>query len=128
MGGPDPDRNSRVKFQRRSQTLKDKAHELAKFCDANVYLFVNHQRKTFVYNSVEDGSWPPNDESLEQQYSNLERTNFSEMDEPHQRSRDNLSRFTQYFSIRRELFRSLEDLYRDMGLANVSADEESSGA
>ena len=64
MGGPDPHRNSRVKFIRRSHTLKAKAHELAKFCDANVYLVVSHPRGSFVYNSVEDKSWPPNDEKL----------------------------------------------------------------
>lgn len=64
MGGPDPYRNSRVKFARRSQTLKAKGHELAKFCDADVYLVFNHQRGSFVYNSVEDRSWPPNDKQL----------------------------------------------------------------
>jgi hypothetical protein len=36
-------------------------HGLAKF-RANVYLFVNPQRGSFVYSSVDDRSWPPNDE------------------------------------------------------------------
>jgi hypothetical protein len=34
--------------------MKAKAYELAKFCNADVYLFVNHQRGSFVYNSVHD--------------------------------------------------------------------------
>jgi hypothetical protein len=64
MGGPDPNRNSRVRFARRSHTLKVKAHELAKLCDADVYLVIKHQRGSFVYNSVGDKSWPPNDDKL----------------------------------------------------------------
>lgn len=64
MGGPDLKRNSRVKFVRRSHTLKVKAHELAKFCDADVYLIINHKRGSFVYSSVDDKLWPPSDEKL----------------------------------------------------------------
>lgn len=64
MGGPDPERNSRSKFTKRSKTLKMKAHELAKLCDANVYLLIEHPRGSYAYNSVDDNSWPPPDEVL----------------------------------------------------------------
>lgn len=64
MGGPDPGRNTRVRFQKRCDTLKKKAHELAESCGANVYLCVIHEREHYVYNSVDDGSWPPPDEVL----------------------------------------------------------------
>jgi hypothetical protein len=49
---------------KRCKTLKAKAHQLADLCGANVYLFIDHQRGSFVYNSVNDGSWPPPDEVL----------------------------------------------------------------
>ncbi|CAP80028.1 Pc12g04010 [Penicillium rubens Wisconsin 54-1255] len=62
--GPDPYRNSRVKFARRSHTLKVKAYKLTKFYNTDIYVVVNHQRGSFVYNSVEDRSWPPNDKKL----------------------------------------------------------------
>ncbi|KAJ5862968.1 hypothetical protein N7455_007036 [Penicillium solitum] len=124
MGGPDPERNSRVKFTRRSQTLKGKAHELAKFCDANVYLVIIHPRESFVYNSVDDRSWPPSDEKLEKQYPNLERSNFSKTESLQESSENDLSRLTRYFAARSEHFRFLEDLYMDMDPANVVADEE----
>ncbi|OQE65362.1 hypothetical protein PENNAL_c0212G04981 [Penicillium nalgiovense] len=105
-------------------TLKAKAYELAKFCDADVYLFVNHQRGSFVYNSVDDRSWPPNDKNLEQQYPNLERLNFSKMESLPESPESNLSQLTRYFVTRLEHFRLLEDLYRRMDPANVIADEE----
>ncbi|CAG8133711.1 unnamed protein product [Penicillium nalgiovense] len=124
MGGPDPYRNSRVKFIRRSQTLKAKAYELAKFCDADVYLFVNHQRGSFVYNSVHDRSWPPNDKNLEQHYPNLERLNFSKMESLPESPESNLSQLTRYLTTRSEHFRLLENLYRRMDPANVIADKE----
>ncbi|KAJ5265398.1 hypothetical protein N7524_006416 [Penicillium chrysogenum] len=68
--GPDPYRNSRVKFARRSHTLKVKAYKLAKFCDTDIYVVVNHQRGLL------------------------------------------------------EHFRLLEDLYRDIDLANVVINKE----
>lgn len=64
MGGPDPDRNSRVKFLKRCKTLKNKAHQLAQLCDADVYLLIIHPRERYAYNSTGDRSWPPSDEVL----------------------------------------------------------------
>lgn len=64
MGGPDPEKSSRTKFAKRCKTLRTKAHELAKLCDANVYLLIDHPRGSYAYNSVDDRSWPPPDEVL----------------------------------------------------------------
>ncbi|CAG7947056.1 unnamed protein product [Penicillium salamii] len=141
IGGPDPKRNSQVKFIRRSQTLKVKAHELAKLCGANVYLVINYQRGSFVYNSVDDRSWPPNNKKLvsktmpeissiklrdwqEQQYPDMERSDFSQMESLQESSEGDLCRLTRYYAARSEQFRLLEDLYRDKDPANVVADEE----
>ncbi|KAJ5517503.1 hypothetical protein N7527_009063 [Penicillium freii] len=108
---PDPYRNSRVKFLKRSQTLKAKAYKLTKFCDTDIYLFVNHQRESFVYNS-------------EQQYPNLERLNFSKIESLPESSESNLSQLTRYFVTRLEHFRLLEDLYRRIDPTNILADKE----
>ncbi|KAJ5956315.1 hypothetical protein N7501_010594 [Penicillium viridicatum] len=123
-GGPDPNRNSRVKFTRRSYTLKTKAHELAKFCDTDIYLVINHQRGSFVYNLVDNKLWPPSDKKLEQKHPNLERSNFSKMESLSESSESRLSRLTRYFAARSERFRSLENLYRKMDPANIVADKE----
>ena len=64
MAGPDKDRNSRVKFIKWCKIIKAKAHQLADLCGASVYVFIVHDRGSFVYNSVKDGSWPPPDEVL----------------------------------------------------------------
>ena len=64
MGGPDGARRSRVQFTKRCKTLKRKAHELADFCDANVYLVIIHPRENYTYNSASSRSWPPPDEEL----------------------------------------------------------------
>ncbi|CDM36269.1 hypothetical protein PROQFM164_S05g000102 [Penicillium roqueforti FM164] len=44
LGGPDPYRNSRVKFIRQSQTLKAKAYKLTKFYNTDIYLVFNHHK------------------------------------------------------------------------------------
>ncbi|KAJ5821842.1 uncharacterized protein N7525_011126 [Penicillium rubens] len=118
IGGPDPYRNSRVKFARRSQTLKAKAHKLTKFCDTDIYLVFNHQRGSFIYNSVEDRSWPPNDKQL------MKRINFSKIEGLPESPESNLSRLTRYFATRLEHFRLLEDLYRDIDPANIITNKE----
>lgn len=64
MGGPDAQRNTRVTFQKRCDTLKKKAHQLSEICGANVYLLIVHDRENYVYNSSYDVSWPPSDETL----------------------------------------------------------------
>lgn len=50
--------------------------------------------------------------------------NFSKMENLPESPESNLSWLTWYFATRLEYFRLLEDLYRDMDLANVVADEE----
>ena len=62
----------------------------------------------------------------ERQYPNLERSDFSKMECVQENSESDLSRLTRYFAARSEHFRFLENLYRDMDPANVSADEEAS--
>lgn len=64
MGGPDPQRNPRLTFQRRSKTLREKARQLSVICGARVYLLVEHSRETYVYNSSNDAFWPPPDKTL----------------------------------------------------------------
>ena len=66
MGGPDPGRENRMTFKKRTRTLIKKAHELAALSGANVYFIIDHPRATVVYNSVEDERrhWPPPDEFL----------------------------------------------------------------
>ncbi|KAE8371113.1 hypothetical protein BDV26DRAFT_276747 [Aspergillus bertholletiae] len=61
MGGADPGKSNRDKFLKRKRTLLHKSYELAEKCQAKVYLIIEHPRGTTVYNSVEDGSWPPPD-------------------------------------------------------------------
>lgn len=64
MGGPDLNKNPRVKYKNRVKTLKSKAHELSDKCGAKVYLVIDHEREFFVYNSVDDADWPPADSLL----------------------------------------------------------------
>ena len=68
MGGPDPGRERRMTFKKRTRTVVKKAHELATLSGANVYFIIDHPRATVAYNSVEDEGrhWPPPDEFLVQ--------------------------------------------------------------
>ena len=69
MGGPDPGRERRMTFKKRTRTVVKKAHELATLSGANVYLIIDHPRATVAYNSVEDERRhcpPPLDEFLVQ--------------------------------------------------------------
>ncbi|KAJ5084789.1 hypothetical protein NUU61_009368, partial [Penicillium alfredii] len=107
MGGPDPQRKERVKFQRRSQTLLAKSRELATLCGADVYLFINHPRDTFVYNSADDCSWPPPDEALEYHYPTLRREPSSVQSSRPDMDLHELKRLLKYFATRADLLRSL---------------------
>lgn len=60
----DPHRKERAKYKKRTTTLLSKADELAKLCNADVYLIMSHPRGTTVYNSVESPGWPPPDSAL----------------------------------------------------------------
>ncbi|KAJ6115285.1 hypothetical protein N7486_001063 [Penicillium sp. IBT 16267x] len=139
MGGPDKDRNSRVKFMKRCKTLKAKAQQLADLYGANVYLFIDHERGSFVYNSVSNGSWPPPDEVLEQHYPNLDRPGFNEtehspepateeveqspefatfeMERVPKPATSELKQLRRYFARRLQLLHSLDDFYKDKDLA-----------
>jgi len=65
MGGPDPGRQERTSFTKRTTTLLRKSHELVTLCGAKVYLIIDHPRATLTYNSEEKGrQWPPPDELL----------------------------------------------------------------
>ena len=66
MGGPDPGRERRMTFKKRTRTLIKKAHELATFSGADVYFVIHHPRATLAYNSVQEERrhWPPADELL----------------------------------------------------------------
>lgn len=66
MGGPDPGRQQRMSFNKRTSTMLRKSHELATLCGANVYLIIDHPRATLAYNSVEEEGrqWPPPNEFL----------------------------------------------------------------
>ncbi|KAJ6114200.1 hypothetical protein N7512_007645 [Penicillium capsulatum] len=111
MGGPDPDRNSRVKFMKRCKTLKTKARQLADLCGANVYLVIAHPRELYAFNSVKDGSWPPPDEVLEQHYPTLRRETCKDRDHSQERSGADLKQLTQYFATRWQFLNSLERSY-----------------
>ncbi|KAJ5467316.1 hypothetical protein N7475_005068, partial [Penicillium sp. IBT 31633x] len=39
-------------------------YKLTKFYDTDIYLFVNYQRGSFIYNLVNNRSWPPKDKDL----------------------------------------------------------------
>jgi hypothetical protein len=78
MGGPDSQRNPRVTFQRRSKTLKEKAHQLSDICGAKVYLIIVHERENYVYNSSHEPSWPPPDETLVSWYRKPSTRSFAE--------------------------------------------------
>lgn len=66
MGGPDPGRQERTSFTKRTTTLLRKSHELVTLCGAKVYLIIDHPRASLAYNSVEEEGrqWPPPDELL----------------------------------------------------------------
>ena len=66
MGGPDPGRENRMTFQKRTCTILKKAHELATFSGADVYFIIHHPCATVAYNSVQEEGrhWPPADELL----------------------------------------------------------------
>ncbi|KAJ5946398.1 hypothetical protein N7454_003237 [Penicillium verhagenii] len=118
MGGPDKERNSRNRLIKRCKTLKAKATQLSILCNANVYLFVNHERGSFVYNSVNDGSWPPSDKMLDSHYPNLDRGVLSRKEKSPESSIRELKRLTRYFAIRHQLLSSLGDFYNGANLAH----------
>ncbi|KAJ5641199.1 hypothetical protein N7490_005199 [Penicillium lividum] len=101
MGGPDKKRNARNRFMKRCKTLRSKASQLADLCDAKVYLFVKDERWSFVYNSVDDGSWPPPNELLEEHFPDLARKGAN---------RKKAQKYNQYFAARWQLLRSWEDV------------------
>lgn len=64
MGGPDPYRSLRNKFNKRKRTILKKSYDLVTLCDAKVYLLVIHEGGQLEFNSVEDGSFPPSHDFL----------------------------------------------------------------
>lgn len=111
-------------FNKRAPTLVTKAHELAAFCGAKVYLVIDHPRATVVYNSTENTEWPPPDDKLVQynpvyvcsvltrsqnlRYRNLQRISFSTIQASLvQPSRQALQRFRRYCIYRAQLLGSL---------------------
>lgn len=60
----DPHRKDRARYNKRTRTLLSKADELAKLCNADVYLIMSHPRGTSVYNSTGNPNWPPPDSAL----------------------------------------------------------------
>ena len=64
MGGPDPNRNERNLFKKRSKTLAKKSRELARLSGAKVYLLIMHERANIVYNSNREKNFPPPDNTL----------------------------------------------------------------
>lgn len=60
----------------------------------------------------------------EQQYPDMERSDFSQMESLQESSKSDLCRLTRYCAARSEQYRLLEDLYRDKDPANVVADKE----
>ncbi|KAJ5921084.1 hypothetical protein N7466_009410 [Penicillium verhagenii] len=137
MGGPDKDRNSRNRFVKRYKTLIAKANQLAAICDANVYVFINHDRGSFVYNSVGDGSWPPPDGALvsmadtagrfmltnlqEAHYPDVARKSLTEKMKSPGSPGVRFKRLTHYFAARRRVLSSLDDVYR--GITRIGLDD-----
>ena len=64
IGGPDLNKNPRVRYKNRVKILKFKAYELSEKCGANMYFIIDHEREFFVYNFVDDADWPPADSLL----------------------------------------------------------------
>lgn len=131
MGGPDPGRESRMTFKKRTRTLIKKAHELATFSGANVYFVIHHPRATVAYNSVQEEGrhWPPADELLvfffslvfeahvpkltrpqDHHHPRLQRIAPSTMDPPRtDTDEEEFRRFCQYFAYQAEMLQSLDE-------------------
>ncbi|CAP93390.1 hypothetical protein PCH_Pc16g07200 [Penicillium rubens Wisconsin 54-1255] len=101
MGGPDPYRNSRVKFL---ISLPSSAMRMSTWSS-----IISEGRLSTTQSRIDRGPLIINSCKME---------GLPESPE------SNLSRLTRYFATRLEHFRLLEDLYRDMDLANVVADKE----
>ncbi|KAH8797861.1 hypothetical protein F5884DRAFT_687656, partial [Xylogone sp. PMI_703] len=54
------------RFIRRKDTLINKPHELAGFCDADISLTIRNRKtgRYFTYNSIDIESWPPSKEQI----------------------------------------------------------------
>ena len=132
MGGPDPGRENRMTFKKRTRTLIKKAHELATFSGADVYFVIHHPRATLAYNSVQEERrhWPPADELLvflfsfsfglkpmspswqaqERHHPRLQRIAPSTMDPPPMDTdEEEFRKFCQYFAHRAEMLQSLDE-------------------
>jgi hypothetical protein len=64
MSGNSGYKHNQRRWEQRTKTLKNKAHEVGKIFHADVYLIVSCSSETVVYNSVQDRQWPPADHLL----------------------------------------------------------------
>lgn len=53
-----------TQFSRRRKTVLLKADQLHRDCQADVYLVVRWEGKTYTYKSIDDKNWPPPEEEL----------------------------------------------------------------
>jgi len=61
-------RNER--FNRRKDTLINRAHELVELCNADISLIIRNRKtgRYFTYDSTDIESWPPSKEQIQQSY------------------------------------------------------------
>ncbi|KAJ5475414.1 hypothetical protein N7539_007701 [Penicillium diatomitis] len=122
MGGPDPNRNSRVRFVRRSQTLKNKAQELAKTCNARVYLMVDHPKGSFVYKSDNNSAWLEHAKIIHVLARTVRRSLTASHDDsallkcpsPGKIQVSRLDKLARYFASRLDQLRALEAIYENL--------------
>ncbi|KAJ5504609.1 hypothetical protein N7463_007483 [Penicillium fimorum] len=104
----DPHRKDRARYNKRTRTLLSKADELAKLCNADVYLIMSHPRGTTVYNSAENPNWPPPDSALETQIPGLKRESQASMTGPLTDPLiEELKRLCEYFALRENLLKEI---------------------
>ena len=58
------DKKINEKFRKRKRSLMNKADQLAKLCQADVYLVVSRENQHVTYSSTEKAGWPPSKDEL----------------------------------------------------------------
>ncbi len=58
------DKKINEKFRKRKRSLVNKADQLAKLCQADVYLVVSRENQYITYSSTEKAGWPPSKDEL----------------------------------------------------------------
>ena len=58
------DKKINEKFRKRKRSLMNKADQLSRLCQADIYLVVSRDNQHFTYSSTDKSGWPPSSDEL----------------------------------------------------------------